>query len=174
MEEQLEIYRQRRSVRVYDTDKPINPEQIDAMKEVVLRSPTGRNLKPWRFMFCSDRSKNTELVSVKSYGSGFLKNLPLSVTICADVEGTSTRTWVEDCSIAAAHLQLFVSQIGLGSCWVHICERQDKDGHDSEIRVKEVLGLPAHWRVLCVIGIGHPASAPTPQASLPFESVLEC
>ncbi|MHC4242709.1 MAG: nitroreductase family protein, partial [Planctomycetota bacterium] len=50
----IELLRNRRSIRKY-TDKVIEPEKIEILKETVLRSPSSRGFDPWEYIFVDDR-----------------------------------------------------------------------------------------------------------------------
>ena len=80
---------------------------------------------------------------------------------------------IEDCSIAALCLQLAATSLGLGSCWAQLRLRRRADGRDSEEYVRELLGLPAHFTVDCIIGIGYPGEQPAghPLSTLPFRKI---
>ena len=67
-------------------------------------------------------------------------------------------------AIAATLLQLTATDLGLGSCWIQIRERLHADGSPAEQYVRDVLGLPAELRVLCILAIGHPAEEKKPHA----------
>ena len=107
----LDILRERRSIRRY-TDREIETEKIELIKEAALRSPSSRGLNPWRFLFVTDRALLAELSRAKESGSSFLKGASLCVVVCA-AQGESD-VWVEDCSIAAIILQLTGQSLGLG------------------------------------------------------------
>jgi nitroreductase len=62
--------------------------------------------------------------------------------------------WIEDASIAAIIFQLEAEDLGLGSCWIQVRCRTRSDGEDSEAYVRDQLGIPASYRVLCLIAIG--------------------
>ena len=56
----IELLRKRRSIRKY-TDKAIEPEKIEILKEAVLRSPSSRSFDPWEFIFVDDRELLNQL-----------------------------------------------------------------------------------------------------------------
>lgn len=153
----IDLLRGRRSVRKY-ADRAVEPEKIEILKEAALRSPSGRSLRPWTFVFVDDRAILAELAGAKPHGGGFLAGAALGVVVCADA--AKSDTWVEDCSIAAILLQLAAHSLGLGSCWVQIRGRSHADGRPSEAHIRELLGLPDTLSVQAVISIGYPAEHP--------------
>jgi len=150
----IDYLRTRRSIRSF-SEKPVSEEQIDLLKEALLRAPTSRGLNPWQFIQIDDPSLLKAVAKSKISGSAFLAKAPLAFAICADE--TVSDVWLEDCSIAAITLHYMAHSIGLGSCWVQIRRRQHDENVSSEDYLKELLNFPAHIRVVAVIGIGHPA-----------------
>lgn len=104
----IELLRNRRSIRKY-TDKDIEPEKIEILKEAVLRSPSSRNFDPWEFIFVDDRGLLKQLALCKPHGAKFLEGAALGIVICADEQKSDV--WIEDCSIAS----IFVQMISLPS-----------------------------------------------------------
>jgi nitroreductase len=106
----IELLRARRSIRQY-TDKRIEPEKIEILKEAVLRSPSSRNFDPWEFIFVDDRDLLKKLSLSKRHGSKFLENAALGIVICGD--GHKSDVWIEDCSIASILVQMVAQSMSL-------------------------------------------------------------
>ena len=155
----IELLRKRRSIRKFTAEK-IAPETIETIIEAALRAPSSRGINPWEFILVDNPEILSKLSKSKQHGSEFLKNAPLAIVVCAD--STKSDVWIEDCSIAAIIIQLTAVSLGLGSCWAQIRDRQ----HDNEITaegyIRDLLGLPEHIKVECVLGIGHPAEEKQP------------
>ena len=111
----IELLRNRRSIRKY-TDKSIEPEKIELLKEAVLRSPSSRNFDPWEYIFVDERELLKQLALCKQHGAKFLEGAALGIVICAD--GQKSDVWIEDCSIASILVQMVAQSIDLGSCWI--------------------------------------------------------
>ena len=150
----IELLRKRRSIRKY-TDRPVEPEKMAIITEALLRTPSSRNIAPWEFIVVDDRTLLQQLATAKQHGSDFLKGAPLGIVICAD--STKSDVWVEDCSIAAILAQMTALALGLGSCWIQIRNRSRKGGEASETFIKQLLAIPEHIKVECIIAIGYPA-----------------
>ena len=155
----IEQLRQRRSIRKFE-NKPIEPEQIELLKEAVLRSPSSRNFDPWQFIFIDDKRVLEKLAQSKPHGAAFLKNAPLGIVICADE--SKSDVWVEDCSIASILAQLTAQSLDLGSCWIQIRKRMHNDTTTSEDYIRTLLNIPEGIRIESIIAIGHPAENPQP------------
>lgn len=155
----LDILRKRRSIRNYD-DKEIDPETIELLKEAALRAPTSRGIKPWRFVFVTDKALLEKLSRAKKSGSDFLKDASLGIVVCADE--CESDVWIEDCSIASIILQLTGQGLGLGSCWIQIRNRMYSDDMSSEEYVRSITGLSKNMRVESMISFGYPGEEKSP------------
>jgi nitroreductase len=166
----LEVLRRRRSIRQFAA-QPIPAEVLDALLEAALRAPSSRGLRPWEFVVVTDPVTLKALATAKEHGAEFLAGAPLAIVVAADPRRCDV--WVEDCAIAALCLQLAAVSLGLESCWAQMRLRRHADGRDAEAHVRELLDLPDHFAVDCIIGIGYPAEqkAGHPRATLPFDKI---
>ncbi|MBC7961730.1 MAG: nitroreductase family protein [Steroidobacteraceae bacterium] len=155
----LELLRKRRSIRKFTAEK-IATETIQTLIEAALRAPSSRGINPWEFVLVDDPEILDKLSRSKQHGSEFLKNAPLAIVVCAD--SNKSDVWIEDCTIAAIIIQLTAVSEGLGSCWAQIRSRQHDLDKTAETCVQELLGLPEHIRVECILGIGHPTEEKQP------------
>lgn len=148
-----DLLRQRRSIRKY-TSTPIEKETVDQLIRAALLSPTSRNARPWEFILVEDQEILEEL-SVAKVGAQPLKGAALGIVVCADPQKSDV--WVEDTSIATIILQLQAQDLGLGSCWIQIRERNHQDGTPAEEYVKKLLGIPENLQVESIVSLGYPA-----------------
>jgi nitroreductase len=161
----LEVLRKRRSIRKFKKDR-IDQARMDALKEAVLRSPSSRGIKPWKFFFVQDAAVIGGLSRCRESGSSFLKDAPLAVAVCGDE--TVSDVWIEDCSIAAIILHLTAESLGLAGCWIQVRNRRHNAELTSEDYVKKILNIAGPLRVLAIIAIGHPGEV---KAGHPIESL---
>ncbi len=161
----IELLRTRRSIRKYEK-KEIGKDATDILKEALLRCPSSRSINPWTFIFVDDHELLQRLARAREHGSAFIGDAALGIVVCGDE--TKSDVWVEDCSITAIVAQLTAHSMGLGTCWVQIRNRFYAEGKTSEEYIREVLDIPGHLRVECMIGIGYPAEAKAP---VPFEKL---
>ncbi len=167
----FDILRKRRSIRKY-LDKEVEPEIIDLLKEAALRAPSSRDIKPWRFIFITDRALLKQLSKAKEHGSSFLGDARLGVVVCADENESDM--WIEDCSIASIIVQLAGQSLGLGSCWIQIRNRMYSDRLTSEDYVRDVLGLSKGLKVESIMSFGYPDEdkLPVSKEDLDFDKVV--
>ncbi len=79
---------------------------------------------------------------------------PLGIVVIADT--TKSDVWIEDVSIASIIMQLQVQNLGLGSCWIQVYNRQKDDQTTTESYIRNLLNIPEHFAVLNIISIGYP------------------
>jgi nitroreductase len=168
----LELLRRRRSIRQFSPQQ-LTTEQIDQLKEAILRAPSSRGLNPWQFIFVTNPDTIKQLSQAKAKGSAFIANCTLAVVICADT--TCSDVWIEDCAIAAICLQLATTDLGLGSCWSQIRIRPHDANTTASDFVAKLLDLPPEITVDSIIGIGYPAEqkSPQPTAELSWSHIKE-
>lgn len=166
----LDILKKRRSIRKFE-ERAIEAEQVEALIEALLRSPSSRGLNPWEFVMVTDRDKLCALSRAKPHGAEFLAEAALAIVVAANPQRCDV--WIEDCAIAAITVQLAAVSLGLGSCWVQIRLRPHGDGRSAEAYVREVVKLPEGMAVDCIVGLGYPREDKHGHArsSLPFNKV---
>ena len=161
----LELMRKRRSIRKFKKDRIVRTT-IDDLKEAILRSPSSRGNRPWKFFFVQDAGAIVRLSRCKESGSAFLKDASLAVVVCGNE--TESDVWIEDCSIAAIIVHLAAESLGLGSCWIQIRNRRHNAELTSEDYVRNILDIDRPLRVLAIIAIGLPDEV---KAGHPYESL---
>lgn len=152
MESFLELLKKRRSCRRF-TDEAVDKEAVANIMRAALMSPSGHRINPWEFILVEDKAMLKALSTCKAAGAQLLEGAAMAVAVVADT--TKTDVWIEDCSIATILMQLAAEEQGLGSCWVQIRLRADADGNAADENVKALLGLPPHYAVLSILGVGH-------------------
>jgi nitroreductase len=106
------------------------------------------------------RRRSTDCQRPKPHGASFLAKAPLAIVVCADPDKSDV--WVEDASIATLILHLAATDLGLGSCWIQLRERDYDGSKTAGEYAAEVLGLPAGLMVSAIMAIGYPAQQPPP------------
>lgn len=153
------LIEKRRSIRKYE-DRQIEKEKVEALIEAALRAPSSMGTNPWRFVIVTERDMLQRLSLSKEHGSSFLAGAALALVVCADPKESTV--WIEDASIAAIFIQLQAEDLGLGSCWIQIRERNHSKEKSSERYVAELLGIPDSVRVEAIVAVGYPAEKKRP------------
>lgn len=149
MQELLDVMYSRRSIRAF-TEESVSDEQVEAMLKAAMAAPSAQNLQPWHFIVARKRKMLDALAEVHKYAY-MLKRAPLAIVVCGDEE-ISSKHWVEDTCAATQNILLSATALGLGGVWISI---YPKGKHQKAVR--ELLDIPDHIGVLCLLAIGHPA-----------------
>lgn len=152
MDKFSELIKRRRSMRKFTPELP-DEDSLRLLLRAALMAPSGHGLASRRFVVVTDTEKLVALSRSKEGGSAFLAETPMAIVVLGDPQVSDV--WVEDASIASAFIQLQAEDLGLGSCWVQIRGRKDAEGVCAEERVREILDIPAHLRVLSIVAVGH-------------------
>ena len=150
----LDLLYSRRSIRKY-THQLVETEKIEKLIEAALLSPSSRNREAWEFAVVTNKEALKQLSISKLGSASMLSEAPLAIVVCGNP--LDSDVWVEDCSIAAIIIQLAAQDLGLGSCWVQLRGRMYDQKLSSSEYVKELLKLPDHLEIECIISIGYPA-----------------
>jgi nitroreductase len=157
--EALELMLARRSVRRF-TAEDVSSEDEEALIDAAFAAPSSNNLRPWHFITVRDAGTRAQLKTIHRW-TWMLGKAPLVIAVLGRHEGDPW--WIEDCAAATENILLQATGLGLGSVWCGIREDSPNVTGD-ELRCCEILGVPVGpWRVLALIGIGHPAEAKQPR-----------
>lgn len=156
--EMLEVIKKRRSIRKFK-EEGISPESLGDILKAGLFAPSSKNKKPVEFIVMEDKETIKKLKACKSFGTSGLDTAPMVIAVIADSERSDV--WVEDASIAVIMMQLEAESLSLGSVWIQIRNRECANG-DSEAAVRQVLGIPEKFGVLCLLALGHKAEEREP------------
>jgi nitroreductase len=149
MEDLLDLMYARRSVREY-TDESVSDEQVETLLKAAMAAPSAQDLQPWHFVAVRKRKLLDRLAEVHKYAH-MLEQAPLAIVVCGDQE-VSERHWVEDTCTATQNLLLAATAVGLGGVWISLYPKKKHQKY-----VRELLDIPEHIGVLCVIALGHSA-----------------
>jgi nitroreductase len=151
-----DIVNARHSVRAFDPDADVSPQQVDRLLAAALRAPSAGNRQPWHFFVVRNSALKHSLASA-AFGQSFVAQAPVVIVVCADQPRSAARYGargselycLQDTAAAAEHILLGAVALGLGGCWV---------GAFDEARTARVLRTPAHLRPVAILPLGKPAS----------------
>jgi nitroreductase len=144
----------RRSIRKY-TGEPVSEADIQTLLEAAMAAPSASNIKPWHFVFVTQRETLDALADAHPHGK-MLAQAPLCIAVCGDPN--LSRYWEQDCSAATENLLVAAAALGLGAVWLGVHPRDDREGF-----TRQVLGIPENIVPLNLISIGHPAEDKEPR-----------
>ena len=143
----------RRSIRAYDSSKPVEKEKIEAVLEAARLAPSARNRQKWRFIVVTDPGLREKMFDACN-NQGFMKQAPAIIVACGQEPGMMTCEQpvdTIDVSIAFSFIILKAHEEGLGTCWL---------GNFNKDKVKAVLNIPDDVSVVAVTPLGYPAESP--------------
>jgi nitroreductase len=149
----------RRSIRRFTTqDVSLEDEQM--LIDAAFAAPSANNARPWHFVCVRDAKTRRRLKDMHRW-TWMLGKAPLVVAVLGN--DADNPWWIEDCSAATENILLEATALGLGSVWCGM--REDATAVvGCERACGEVLGIPlGKWRVLALIGIGHPGETKKPR-----------
>ena len=92
----LTAINKRRSVKHYDPSYKMSEDQIKALLEAALLSPTSFNMQNWRFIVVSDPEKK-EALRVASWNQAQVSEASITILLCADLNAheDAERYWAQ-------------------------------------------------------------------------------
>jgi nitroreductase len=149
MEDILDVLYARKSIREF-TEEAVSDEQIEAMLKAAMAAPSAQDLQPWHFVAVRQRKTLDKLAQVHKYAY-MLEDAPLAIVVCGDTK-VSERHWVEDTCVATQNVLLAATALGLGGVWISLYPKKKH-----QRTVQDLLDIPDHIGVLCILALGHPA-----------------
>lgn len=167
--ELLEILKNRRSIRKFKEEK-VAKEVIEQILKAGLLAPSSKNKKPVEFIVVEDKDALLKLKECKNKGADAFNTAPCAIVVIADHQLSDV--WIEDASIATILIQTAAENLGLGSVWIQMRNRQNNNGN-SEDEVRKVLNIPGNYGVLSIVAIGYKDEIKEPynESSIYFSKV---
>lgn len=149
----LQAIMSRRSIRRY-TEQPLSAEQVEALLDAAMAAPSANNKRSPHLVVVQDEAKRQALSRVHRWAN-MVAEAPLAVAVCADA--ALTGFWLDDCSAATENILIAAQALGLGGVWIGIHQTPAY-----QQAVRDILAIPNHYSVHCLIAIGHPAEQKPP------------
>lgn len=163
----LETVKQRRSVRRYTSQVP-DETLVNTILECARLAPSAVNLQPCHYHVV--RSEDMRRKVQQSYDREWFATAPLYIVVCVDSDVAWTRREdgrshaAVDAAIAAEHICLAATALGLGTCWV--CNFKPAV-------LSDALHLPPHVEPIAIIPVGYAdADATRPQQRKPIGEMV--
>ena len=168
MNQTLSLIASRRSHRAYEKT-PLTREQLDALLQAAVQSPSGLNNQPWHFTAVMDQdlleeiNRATRENAMKRDASQrsprfaddafqVFYHAPAVIFISGDPDSFWTRI---DCGIAVENIALAAESMGLGSVILGLPREAFQTEKAPYFREK--LCFPAGWDFVIAIAVGTPA-----------------
>ena len=156
------LYKRRRSVRWY-LQKPVPSDLICQAIDAAAQAPSACNRQPFRFIVTTKPESATRIAECAGGTVGFAQQLPAIIVVVGDLSAypleRDRHLIYIDASLAAMQLMLAAETLGLSTCPINW-----PDIESSEERIRGLLRLPPHERVIMLISIGYG----DPDGGVPF------
>jgi len=148
----FDVITARHSVRRY-LNKPVEPEKLEQIFKAAQQAPSWRNQQCWKFFVVTDPQKKKQLIRcTTAINQSWMGSEYAVIVACGDPEQSGKRNeqayYLVDVAIALEHVVLAATALGLGTCWI---------GGFEERRIKELLDIPANYRVVALTALGYAA-----------------
>ncbi len=161
----LALVTRRYSVRDYQ-DRDVEADTLARVLEAVRLAPSGSNRQPWRFVVVRDAETRRRLIPACA-GQHHVGEAPVVVAGVGLMPERVMRCGVPgdpvDVAIAMEHLALAAAAEGLGTCWI---------GAFYQDQVREILGIPAEFKVIELMTLGYPAGSARPKSRKPLDEIV--
>ena len=165
-----EAIRKRRSIRDYDSSKPVPKESIVKIIQAARWAPTAGNCQPIEIVVVSDQEKREKLASISGYAP-YLKNSPIALVVCVNqnkytkgYENASEFYTPMDASAAIMNMMIAAISLDLGTCWDSVIDKNV---------VREMLNIPENVEPFSIVALGYPSKIPEkPPKRKPLEEMI--
>lgn len=164
--ETIQVLLNRRSIRKY-TAEPVKEEDLKAILEAAIYSPSAMNGQSWHFSVVRNEKtlKNLQInmkenmlrsgidrVVERASAPGFVGffGAPVLIFLSAPAEAHSAQI---DCGIAVENIAIAAESLGLGSCIMTSSELLFADDSDGSLACE--LGFPEGNKHVCSIALGY-------------------
>jgi nitroreductase len=162
------LFRRRCSCRRF-APTPLSQNQIERILEAAVWAPSAGNIQPWRFIVVTSGDVRRHLA--RAAHQEFLAEAPVVIAVCAVPEESARRYGergrslysLQDTAAATQNILLAAAGLGLASCWV---------GAFDETEAAAALEVPAAWRPVALVPLGHPGESPGARGRRPMREVV--
>ena len=153
-----QLIQNRRSIRKYQSGKPVTREQIDKLLEAAMLAPSACNSRPWEFIAISDRKILDEIPNIHPAAKMCATATAAIVIVAIPQSGRPEGFFPQDCAAATQNILLEAVELGLGACWCGIYPKEERMGLFAKL-----LGVTEPKLPFCVIALGVPDEDPEPK-----------
>ena len=149
-----DVIQNRYSCKKY-SDRPLEPEKLEAILKAGRLAPTAKNLQEQRIyvLRSAEALSKVDAVTPCRYGAGTVLAVAFNRNTVFTYPGGKRDSGVEDATIVATHMILAAADAGVDSCWINFF---DPD------QLAASLGLPENEEVLMLMDLGYAAEGAGP------------
>lgn len=165
----FEAIEKRREVTHF-TDQKIHDDTLERLLNAGYLAPSGNNLPSREFILVTEPAMLVDLEQTTPF-MPWLKEAAAAIAVTGRPD--ISKYWVQDASIACAHIWLAATECGIGTGFGAVYHAQDQqESERREQHVRNLLQIPSDRRVLAILGLGYPSQEPKPKKLLPREEIV--
>ena len=149
------LIKERRSIRKFQTGKPVTKEQLKELLEAAMLAPSACNSRPWEFIAVTKRETLDEIARIHPFAKMCETAAAAIIVVAIPQEGRPQGYFPQDCAAATQNILLEAVSMGLGACWCGVFPREERI---TDIRA--LFKIPEPKIPFNVIAIGTPDEAP--------------
>ena len=153
-----EIIKNRRSIRAYQSGKPVAKEQINQLLEAAMLAPSACNSRPWEFVAITKREVLDEIARIHPNAKMCETATAAIVVVAIPQDGRPEGYFPQDCGAATQNILLEAASMGLGTCWCGVYPRVERMAS-----LAKLLNITGSKIPFNVIAIGTPDENPSPR-----------
>lgn len=146
----VETILSRRSIRRYTSQK-VSDQVIKELLQAAMSAPSASNEQPWHFIVLHDPKILREIPKFHPY-SGMLREAPIALLVCVDLDMGTEGFLVQDGSAATENILIAAHAKGLGAVWLGIYPLRERI-----TGMRKLLNIPERILPLSLVSIGFPA-----------------
>ncbi len=164
-----EVVAKRRSVRHFNSGKPVGKADLTALLEAAVVSPSAGNIQPWRFTVVHSEEAHARLA--QALPVPWAIKAPAVIAVSYDPRPCAARYGdrgeqlygIQDTAAAVQTILLAAVDRGLAACWI---------GAFDEAAVAEALGIVRPIRPVALIAVGYSAEFSGRPSRRPLDEVV--
>lgn len=130
--------------------------------KVALTAPCSFGHHPVEFVVVRDKDMIEKIAACKKLGGTQINGADAVIVVFVKTENEKLSEFqIEDGAVASAYLLLAIEQYDLGTCWVHIRNRQGNNGTSDE-EIRALLNIPDGYTVLNLVAFGEKGESKPP------------
>ena len=150
-----ELIEKRRSVRKYQTSKPVTKEQLRELLGAAMLAPSACNSRPWEFIAITKREILDEIARIHPYARMCTTAAAAIVVVAVPQSGRPEGYFPQDCGAATQNILLQAVSMGLGACWCGVYPKEERIAD-----IRKLLNIKEPKIPFNVIVIGTPDETP--------------
>lgn len=164
-----DVIKKRKSIKKFKKET-IERDKLLKIIDMAMRAPSWKNMCPYKFIIVESENIKQDVANAienkTSAAAESIINSPMTIVAVANPEESGEVSGKEiyliDTAIAMEHLVLGATDEGYGTCWIAAFD---------EKKIKEVLKIPEHLKVVALTPLGVPEESAEEQPHNPKKDI---